>query len=58
MPVPWDALLPLAIIYGILYVGGELVDRTHQWQHNGKVIIVTHENLFSQSPKFGTNGGK
>ena len=24
------------IIYGILWVGGEVVDRTHQWQHNWK----------------------
>ena len=44
MPVPWDALLPLGIIYGILWVGGEVLDKTHQWQHNWKPQSRTWDN--------------
>ena len=57
MPVPWDALLPLAMIYGILYVGGELIDKTYQWQHNGKVQILIYK-IFSLNLKPGINGEK
>jgi hypothetical protein len=59
MPVPWDALLPFAIIYGILYVGGEVIDKTYQWQHNGKVPDMNYGIIqFSLNPKHGTSGEK
>jgi hypothetical protein len=59
MPVPWDALLPFAIIYGILYVGGEVIDKTYQWQHNGKVNDKNlWDHILSRNQKHGTSGGR
>jgi hypothetical protein len=39
MPVPWDALLPFGLIYGLFYVGFHAVDWLHRVDHNMKVSL-------------------